>query len=67
VIRAINIVLWITQFLLAGTFVFTGVSKVLAYDDLKRAVEARTKGAKIGMSRGLAAQYRIVPYGTVRD
>jgi uncharacterized membrane protein YphA (DoxX/SURF4 family) len=51
-----NVVLWVTQFLLAGVFVFTGVSKVLAYDDLKRAVEARTKGGKIGMSRGLAAQ-----------
>jgi uncharacterized membrane protein YphA (DoxX/SURF4 family) len=55
-----NVLLWITQFLLAGAFVFTGVSKVLAYDDLKRAVEARTKGGKIGMSRGLAAQVGLL-------
>jgi uncharacterized membrane protein YphA (DoxX/SURF4 family) len=48
--------LWIVQFLLAGVFVFAGISKVLAYDELKKAVEARSKGGKIGMSRGLAAQ-----------
>ena len=55
-----NVLLWIMQLLLAGVFVFTGVSKVLAYDELKKAVEARTKGAKIGMSRGLAAQVGVL-------
>ena len=58
--RAMNIVLWITQFFLAGTFVFTRVGKVLAYNDLKRAVEARTKGAKNGKSRALAVQVGLL-------
>jgi uncharacterized membrane protein YphA (DoxX/SURF4 family) len=46
-----NGLLWIAQILLAGVFLFTGVSKILAYDELVKAVEAKSKGGKIGMSR----------------
>ncbi len=55
-----NTLLWIAQLLLAGAFIFTGVGKVLAYDELVKAVEARSKGGKIGMSRGLAAQVGLL-------
>jgi hypothetical protein len=55
-----NTVLWIVQFIMAGTFVFTGLSKVLAYDELKHAVESRSKGGMIGISRGLAAQVGLL-------
>ena len=50
-----NGLLWIAQILLAGVFLFTGVSKILAYDELVKAVEAKSKGGKIGMSRQQAA------------
>jgi uncharacterized membrane protein YphA (DoxX/SURF4 family) len=50
-----NTLLWIVQLLLAGVFIFAGVGKVLAYDQLIKAVEARSKGGKIGMSRSQAA------------
>ncbi len=50
-----NGLLWIAQILLAGVFFFTGVSKILAYDELVKAVEAKSKGGKIGMSRLQAA------------
>ncbi|HEY1161220.1 MAG TPA: DoxX family protein [Terracidiphilus sp.] len=50
-----NALLWIAQMLLAGVFVFTGVSKILAYEELVKAVEDRSKGGRIGMSRGVAA------------
>jgi uncharacterized membrane protein YphA (DoxX/SURF4 family) len=49
-----NTVLWIAQILLAAVFLFTGASKLLAYEELVRAVERRSKGGKIGMSRPLA-------------
>jgi DoxX-like family len=55
-----NTLLWMAQILLAGVFFFTGVSKVLAYDKVVKAVEARTKGHKVGMSRGLAAQLGLL-------
>jgi uncharacterized membrane protein YphA (DoxX/SURF4 family) len=55
-----NVVLWIVQIIMAGVFLFTGCSKVLAYDKLKTALEARYKGNKIGMSRGLAAQVGLL-------
>jgi uncharacterized membrane protein YphA (DoxX/SURF4 family) len=48
------------QIILAGVFIFTGCSKVLAYDKLKTTLEARYKGNKIGMSRGLAAQVGLL-------
>ncbi|MGD0734691.1 MAG: DoxX family protein [Terracidiphilus sp.] len=46
-----NTVLWIAQILLAGTFLFVGGGKLLAYEEFVRAVESRSKGGKIGMSR----------------
>jgi uncharacterized membrane protein YphA (DoxX/SURF4 family) len=46
-----NTVLWIVQILLAAVFLFTGASKLLAYEELVRAVERRSKGGKIGMTR----------------
>ncbi|MGA3049959.1 MAG: DoxX family protein [Terracidiphilus sp.] len=50
-----NTLLWIVQLLMAGVFIFAGAGKVLAYDQLIKAVEARSKGGKIGMSRSQAA------------
>ena len=50
-----NELLWIAQILLAGIFLFTGVSKLLAYERVIGAVEARSKGLPAGVSRGLAA------------
>jgi uncharacterized membrane protein YphA (DoxX/SURF4 family) len=50
-----NELLWIAQILLAGIFLFTGVSKLLAYERVIGAVEARSKGLPAGVSRGVAA------------
>jgi uncharacterized membrane protein YphA (DoxX/SURF4 family) len=50
-----NSLLWIAQIILAGIFLFTGFTKIFAYEHLVRAVEARSKAGRIGMSRGLAA------------
>ena len=50
-----NGLLWIAQILLAGAFLFTGASKILAYDKLVKVVEAKSKGGKMGMSRQQAA------------
>jgi uncharacterized membrane protein YphA (DoxX/SURF4 family) len=50
-----NGLLWIAQILLAAVFVFTGVSKLLAYEELVKAPELRGKAKRVGMSRGLAA------------
>jgi uncharacterized membrane protein YphA (DoxX/SURF4 family) len=50
-----NTLLWIAQILLAGIFLFTGVSKLLAYEKLMNVVEVRSKGLPMGISRGLAA------------
>jgi hypothetical protein len=58
--EAMNTVLWIVQIIMAGVFIFTGCSKVLAYDKVVKALEARYKGHKIGMSRGLAAQVGLL-------
>jgi uncharacterized membrane protein YphA (DoxX/SURF4 family) len=55
-----NTLLWIAQILLAGVFLFTGASKLLAYDQLARAVEKRSKGGKIGLSRQQAAIVGLV-------
>jgi uncharacterized membrane protein YphA (DoxX/SURF4 family) len=46
-----NTVLWIAQILLSGVFLFTGAGKLLAYEELVRAVERRSRGGKIGMTR----------------
>ncbi|MGD0893884.1 MAG: DoxX family protein [Terracidiphilus sp.] len=74
-----NTVLWIVQILLAAVFLFTGASKLLAYEELVRAVERRSKGGKIGMTRlqaGIVGLLEIVgaagvifpapPYGLLR-
>jgi hypothetical protein len=45
-----NTLLWFVQILLAGIFLFTGAGKLLAYPELVRAVEKRSKRA-IGLSR----------------
>ena len=50
-----NVLLWIAQILLAGTFLFAGISKILAYEELVKAVEAKSKGSLTGMSRLQAA------------
>ena len=50
-----NGLLWIAQIILAGVFLFTGLSKIFAYKHLVKAVEARSKAGRIGMSRGQAA------------
>jgi uncharacterized membrane protein YphA (DoxX/SURF4 family) len=55
-----NTLLWIVQLIMAGVFIFTGAGKVLAYDELVKAVEARSKAGKVGMSRGLAAQVGLL-------
>jgi uncharacterized membrane protein YphA (DoxX/SURF4 family) len=46
-----NHLLWIAQVILAGIFLFTGFTKIFAYEKLVRAVEARTKNHPIGMTR----------------
>lgn len=50
-----NTLLWIAQILLAGVFAFTGVSKILSYEELVKAIEARSKGGRIGVTRVQAA------------
>jgi uncharacterized membrane protein YphA (DoxX/SURF4 family) len=55
-----NGLLWIAQIILAGVFLFTGVSKILAYEKLVKAVEARSKSCRIGMSRVQAAIIGLV-------
>jgi uncharacterized membrane protein YphA (DoxX/SURF4 family) len=58
--KTMNTVLWIVQLIMAGVFIFTGASKVLAYDQLRKVVEARSKGKPIGMQLGLAAQVGLL-------
>jgi uncharacterized membrane protein YphA (DoxX/SURF4 family) len=55
-----NSLLWIAQILLAGVFLSTGLSKILAYNHVVRLVEARSKAGRIGMSRGQAAIVGLV-------
>jgi uncharacterized membrane protein YphA (DoxX/SURF4 family) len=50
-----NTLLWIAQILLAGVFLFRGVSKLLAYEELVKAPEMRGKAKGVGMSPGLAS------------
>ena len=52
--RAMNGLLWFAQVLLAAIFLFTGGSKLLAYEKLMGKVEARSKGRPAGISRKLA-------------
>jgi uncharacterized membrane protein YphA (DoxX/SURF4 family) len=46
-----NNLLWIAQIILAGIFLFTGFTKIFAYDRLVKAVESRSKAGPVGMSR----------------
>jgi uncharacterized membrane protein YphA (DoxX/SURF4 family) len=50
-----NTLLWIAQILLAAIFLFTGITKLVAYERLMRKVESRSNGLPAGVSRGLAA------------
>jgi uncharacterized membrane protein len=50
-----NTLLWIAQILLAAIFLFTGATKLIAYERLIRKVESRSNGLPAGVSRGLAA------------
>jgi len=54
-----NTLLWIAQILLALAFFVTAGGKLFAYDKVVRAVEARSKGRSIGMSRSQAAVVAI--------
>jgi len=52
--EGMNTLLWIVQIILAGVFLFTGFSKIFAYGQVVKVVEARSKAGRIGMSRGQA-------------
>lgn len=58
--KGMNTLLWIAQIILAGVFIFTGLSKIFAYGQVVKVVEARSKAARIGMSRGQAAMVGLV-------
>jgi uncharacterized membrane protein YphA (DoxX/SURF4 family) len=49
-----NTLLWIAQIILAGVFFFTGFSKIFAYGQVVKVVEARSRARRIGMSRAQA-------------
>ena len=55
-----NTLLWIVQIILAGVFLFTGFSKIFAYGQVVKVVEARSKSGRIGMSRLQAALVGLV-------
>lgn len=55
-----NTLLWIAQIILAGTFLFTGFSKIIAYEKLVKVVETRSRAGRIGMSRGQAAMVGLL-------
>ena len=50
-----NTLLWIAQIILAGVFLFTGFSKIFAYGQVVKVVEAKSKAGKVGMSRAQAS------------
>jgi uncharacterized membrane protein YphA (DoxX/SURF4 family) len=55
-----NTLLWIAQIILAGVFLFTGFSKIFAYGQVVKVVEARSKGGQVGMSRAQAVVVGLV-------
>jgi uncharacterized membrane protein YphA (DoxX/SURF4 family) len=55
-----NTLLWIAQILLAGIFLFTGFSKIFAYGQVVKVVQARSKAESIGMSHGQAVLVGIL-------
>jgi hypothetical protein len=46
--------LWIAQIVLAGVFLFTGFTKLFAYEKLVKTIESRSTSRHIGISRGQA-------------
>ena len=52
--EGMNTLLWIAQIILAGVFLFVGFSKIFAYGQVVKVVEARSKGGHVRMSRGQA-------------
>jgi uncharacterized membrane protein YphA (DoxX/SURF4 family) len=50
-----NTLHWVAQIVLGGVFLFAGFSKIFAYGQVVKVVEARSKGGRIGMSKGQAA------------
>ena len=46
-----NTLLWIVQIILAGVFLFTGFSKIFAYGQVVKVVEAHSKSGSFGLSR----------------
>jgi uncharacterized membrane protein YphA (DoxX/SURF4 family) len=47
--------MWTAQLTLGAVFLFTGFSKIVAYEKLAQVVEARSKGRPIGVPRQRAA------------
>ena len=58
--KGMNTLLWIVQITLAGVYLFTGFSKIFAYGQVVKVVEARSKAGPIGMSRGQAVLVGLV-------
>jgi len=50
-----NVLMWIAQLILGGVFLFTGISKIIAYDKVRKFVEVRTKGHTVSIPAGQAA------------
>ena len=55
-----NALLWIAQIILAGVFLLAGFSKIFAYRQVVKAVEARSKAGPIGMSRRQAVMVGLL-------
>jgi uncharacterized membrane protein YphA (DoxX/SURF4 family) len=53
--KGMNTLLWIVQIILAGVFLFTGFSKIFAYGQVVKVVEAHSKSGSFGLSRFPAA------------
>jgi uncharacterized membrane protein YphA (DoxX/SURF4 family) len=49
-----NNLLWMAQIILAGIFFFTGFTKIFAYERLVKAVEARSKSGRVGLTHAQA-------------
>jgi uncharacterized membrane protein YphA (DoxX/SURF4 family) len=50
-----NALMWIAQLVLGISFLITGFSKIFAYKQLSKVVEANTKGHPVGIPRRQAA------------
>lgn len=58
-----NDLLWIAQIILAGIFLFAGFTKIFAYERLVKAVEARSKSGRVGMTQTQAVTVGILEIG----